>query len=164
MRQAMICVAAVFLIGFTFPSVQASDSEISRKSLQGISAISVEVEDLSDGAKALGLSAETIRTDVELKLRLAGIRVVTEDEDLKLPGMPSLYVIATVVNSSKAVSIIVELQQNVTLERNGQRAVGATTWDAGAVGVNLTAEDIRDKIKDLVDQFLNAWLSVNPKK
>ena len=135
-----------------------------QKESRGISDINVEVESLSDGAKALGLSAETIQTDVELKLRLAGIRVVTEKEVLELPGMPTLYVVITVPNSARAVSMGIQLQQNVLLERNGQRAVGAKTWDVGAVGVNLTAQDVRDQIKDMVDMFLNAWLSVNPKK
>ena len=164
MKQAMICVAVVLFNALTSSSTQANDSEISRKSLQGIRAVSVEVEDLSDGAKALGLSAETVRTDVELKLRLAGVRVVTADEVLQIPRMPTLYVDAEVSSCSKAESISVALQQNVRLERNGQSAVGATTWDVGVIGLNLNAEDIRDKIKDLVDQFLNAWLSVNPKK
>jgi hypothetical protein len=27
-----------------------------------------------------------------------------------------------------------------------------------------TAQSIRDDVKDLCDQFLNDWLSVNPKK
>lgn len=161
---AMICIAAIFSIGLTAASIHAQDTELRRGSLQGINAISVEIESLSDGAKLLGLSKDDIRTDVELKLRLAGIRVVTEKEVIGLPGMPSLYVMATVTESGKAVSINVQLVQNVHLERNGQLAVGATTWDVGAVGVNLTAQDIRDKIKDLVDTFVNAWLSVNPKK
>jgi hypothetical protein len=126
--------------------------------------MSVEVEDLSDGAKALGLSAETIQTDVELKLRLAGIRVVTAEEDLKVPGMPTLYVNPQVLSNSKAMSISIALDQNVVLDRNGQRQVGIKTWEVGAVGVNPSAEGIRSEIKDLVDQFLNAWLSVNPKK
>jgi hypothetical protein len=118
--------------------------------------MSVNVEDLSGGAKLLGLTAETIQTDVELKLRLAGMRVVTNKEVIELPGMPTLYVDAQVLSNAKAVSIRVELQQNVLLERNGQHAVGVTTWDVGAVGMNLAAQDIRDKIKDLVDTFLNA--------
>ncbi len=164
MRQAMLCVAAVILIGFAVAPIQAQDSEITRKSLRDISGMSVNVESLSDEAKELGLSVETIRTDVELKLRLAGIRVVTDDEDLNLPGMPTLYVNITVPNGTRAVSMSVQLQQNALLERNNQRAVDVTTWDVGAVGVNLTAQDIRDKIKDMVDRFLNAWLSVNPKK
>jgi hypothetical protein len=163
-RLAMICAAAIFSIGLTSPSVQANDSEISRRSLQGISAVSVDVEDLSDGAKALGLSEEAIRTDVELKLRLAGIRVVAVEEDVKVPGMPTLYVNPQVLSNAKALSITVELQQNVLLERNGQRAVNVTTWEVGGVGMNPTAQSIRDNIKDFVDQFLNAWLSVNPKK
>jgi hypothetical protein len=50
----------VFLIALTFLSVHAQDTERSRATLKGISAVSVLVEDLPEGAKALGLTSETI--------------------------------------------------------------------------------------------------------
>lgn len=129
--------------------------------LKGISGVQVVIEDLSDSAKALGLEKETIQTDVELKLRLAGIRVLSEQENNNTPGSPSLYVNVRVVRSAAAVAV--ELKQSVRLVRNGELALG-TTWSVGGVGTNLTAESIRRHIQDYLDEFLNAWLSVNPKK
>ena len=125
-------------------------------------AVWVVVEGLPDDAKKLGLSEETIQTDVELKLRLAGMRVVTEQEGLKLTGGPHLYVNVNVVGL--AARIDVELLQNASLERTGQWAAAVSTWDVGFLSSNPSGEYIRDRTKDLVDQFLNAWLSVNPKK
>jgi hypothetical protein len=129
--------------------------------LKGIDGVQVLVEDLSDSAKALGLEKETIQTDVELKLRLAGMRVLSDEEDNNTPGMPYLYVNVRVVRSAAAVGV--ELRQSVRLARNGEPALGAT-WSAGGVGTNLTAESIRGHVKDYVEAFLNAWLSVNPRK
>jgi hypothetical protein len=50
----------------------------------------VLIEGLPDGAKVLGLSEDMIKTDVELKLRLAGMRVTTMEDALNLPGSPYL--------------------------------------------------------------------------
>jgi hypothetical protein len=162
-RLATICLT-VLLIGISSPPIQAQDTERRRATLKGISALSVLVEDLPNGAKVLGLTRESIQTDVELKLRLAGIRVVTDQEDLSLPGMPSLSVVVNLTESAKSASIDIELHQNAFLERNGQLVVDVTTWGTGGLAANPTAQDIRNYIKDHVDKFLNAWLSVNPKK
>jgi hypothetical protein len=139
---------------------QGTSVDLGVNTLKGINGVQVLVEDLSDSAKALGLERETIQTDVELKLRLAGMRVLSEEEGNNTPGNPSLYVNVRVVRSAAAVAV--ELKQSVRSVRNGELTLG-TTWSAGGVGTNLTAESIRRHIKDYIDAFLNAWLSVNPK-
>ena len=48
----------------------------------------VLVEDMTDDAKRLGLNTVQIQTDVELKLRLAGIKVLTKEERYGTPGTP----------------------------------------------------------------------------
>jgi hypothetical protein len=123
----------------------------------------VLVEDLPDSAKILSLSKDTIQTDVELKLRLAGIRVVTDDEDAKLPGSPALYVNLNLTDDARVAHVDVELEQNATLERNTLWTPRITTWSTGVLLSNPTAQGIRDAVKDHVDTFLNAWFSVNPK-
>ena len=163
-RLATICFVTIILIGFSSPSVQSQDTVRTRTTLKGVSAVCVLVETLPEGATILGLTKESIQTDVELKLRLAGMRVVTEKAVEQLPGMPSLYVNLIVTDTAKAAYIEVELDQNVRLDRNDQLAIGVATWEMGTVFANPNAQVIRDKIKDIVDQFLNAWLSVNPKK
>jgi hypothetical protein len=154
----------VFVIGAGSSPIQAQDNERTRASLKGISSLSVLIENLPDGAKVLGLTKESIQTDVELKLRLAGIRVLTPEEDYKVLGSPYLYVDLNLTNSAQAASIEVELHQDARLDLNGQPAIGVTTWDTGYLVSNPTAQGVRDRIKDLVDKFLNVWLSVNPKK
>jgi hypothetical protein len=163
-RLATICLMTIFLIGLTSLSVQAQASNPRVATLKGISAIFVLVEDLPNAAKVLGLTEDAIQTDVELKLRLAGMRVVTRGEMGALPGQPDLYIEVNLTRGAEAASIDVELQQNALLPRNGQLVPSATTWShSGAISAP-TAQVIRDMIKDFVDTFLNAWLSVNPKK
>lgn len=161
-RLATMCLVAMFLIGLAAPSVRAQDTFAA--TLKGISAVFVLVESLPDGAKVLNLTKDTIQTDVELKLRLAGMRVASQQEGEKLSGSPHLYVQINLTDSAQAASIDVELDQNATLELNGQFAPAVATWSKGILIASPTAQGIRDGVKDRIDQFLNAWLSVNPKK
>ena len=126
-RLAIIGLVMMFLMGVSLSSASAQSRETEIRSLKDVSAVYVMVEDLDDDDKALELILETIQTDVELKLRLAGIRVMTKEEFLK-SSSPYLYV------------------------------------NVGGVMVNPTYQTIRRSVKDKVDNFLNDWLSVNPKK
>jgi hypothetical protein len=163
-RLATIWLVTVFLVGIASLSIQAQDDEVFNASLKGISAVFVWVEPLPSGAKELGLSEEIIQTDVELKLRLAGMRVVKQEEGVKLPGSPYVYVRVTVTDGAGVADINVNLRQNVLLARNRQFALAAETWSKGFLMVLPTSQRIRVEVKDLVDKFLNAWLSVNSKK
>jgi len=155
-RLAVMCVLAVFVLGVASRSTAAQDTDFDAASLTGVGAIKVLVEDLPDGAKLLGLSADMIQTDVELKLRLAGMRVVTA-------GRPYLYVRVTLTDDAQAASIEVQLRQSVLLVSNSQRTIGST-WGMTTLISHPNTEVIRNTIKDAVDRFLNAWLSVNSKK
>jgi hypothetical protein len=91
-----------------------------RASLVGLRGIKIEVGDLTPDAEQAGLSRSVIQTDAELKLRIAGIRVIGEDE-APSPGMPSLYIRADCMKLKGAslfvYSLDVELTQNVVLSR-----------------------------------------------
>lgn len=127
-------------------------------SLKGIRGVMVVVEDLSEGTLKLGLTKEAIRTDVELKLRLAGIRILAAN-----PGEPYLYINVNVLPSGAVANVSVALTQPVKLIRDPGIEVLADTWGHEILITHPTTREIRSATKDLVDQFLNAWLSVNPK-
>jgi hypothetical protein len=160
-RLATISLATLILVAVSSPAVRGDDSNLSRATLKGITSVFVVVENLDDDAKKIGLTEESIKTDVELKLVLAGMSVATKG--FEVPGNTYLYVNVGVL-PRVAASIQVELNQNVLQQRNGEPAFGATTWSLHGEITNPTPQRIRDFIKELVDQFLNAWLSVNSKK
>ena len=85
-RLATMCLAVTIAVGTTSSPVVAQDNNFSRATLKGISIVPVVVENLPPGASALGLTKDVIQTDVELKLRLAGMRVVTPGDSANLPG------------------------------------------------------------------------------
>ena len=107
-----------------------------------------------------GLRAEDIRTDVELKLRLAGITVLPPDN-----AGPFLYINVSALkgkgplSSEIAFSDSVALNQAVKLDRNGTLTI-ATTWSVGQVGITGVdnIRNVRNFVKDDVDKFVNDWL------
>lgn len=159
---AAISLLAAFTLGAASRSIPAISNR-QQASLTGINSIFVLVERLPNGAKKLALSEEIIQTDVELKLRLAGLRVVTMAESVNLPGSPYLYVNLNVTSGAEAASIDISLHQDATLQRNGQRAGGVGTWTNEMLIANPSVQGIRNSVKDVTDKFLNDWLAANPK-
>jgi hypothetical protein len=145
--------------------------ENERESLRGLTAVSVRIETLSDSARRNGLDEQAIRTDVEQKLRQAGIQVLTSGQITAEPGSPVLYIHinarALWGNPNYAVNTIVALLQGVVAVRNDSlRLREVKTWDVGYL-TNLSRANlpqVRNTVSDLVDEFIKDWQAVNPKK
>jgi len=154
----MLLIAADSLPG------SAQDNEQSRASLKDMDAVAVlvTVEGATDVTNTLGLTKEAIQTRTEVRLQVEGMRVVTPKDASQPPGMPTLHIDLSMTD--RAARIDVELRQNVRLERNGQPAIVVITWRTGGLLANPTDQSIRNGIELKVDEFLNAWHSVNPKK
>jgi len=143
---------------------------IGKDSLKDLKGVHVIVDNLKSDIEKDGLSTSTIQADVEQKLRMAGIKVLTEEEWIKEPGGPYLYV---GVSSYKrdtglyAFHIEVELSQDVILSRKQDVLCPAVTWACigltGTVGAKKV-NGLRNKIKDRVDLFINDYFDVNPKE
>jgi len=141
------------------------DNERTRNSLRGLAGAEVLIEGLSADAKQDGLNEQDIQTDVELTLRLAGIKVLTRRESITTPGIPCLYVNVGLLSrgGTYTSSIEVSLEQEALLERDPTIRTTVATWSVGSIGI-VGKTQIRGAIKDEIDKFLNAYLSVNPKK
>jgi hypothetical protein len=142
-------------------------SKSSRESLTNIVTLEVLIEDLSPESEAAGLSRDQITTDVELRLRKSGIKVREQGQGVK--PTPILYVNAHLVMAQSGGSFVytinVSVEQDVKVIANDRFCL-ASTWSSsklGLVGHDKIARVARDVIGDLVDEFLNDYLSVNPK-
>ena len=161
-QRRSILIGLVLLLwlwqGHAFPA----DNQGTRKTLDGAEPIKVVVEPLKWAIENAGLKTLQLRTDTELKLRLAGINVVSPNN----PGKPSLYVNARVIKFGQrdryVFSIAVEFVQTVSLERSPQVKIDATTWSTSVTGTSHKLSTVRDQLGELVDLFINAYLSVNP--
>jgi hypothetical protein len=149
-------------------AVASNDDKTSRQSLKGIKEFYVLVEPLHQEVEQKGLTESLIRTEVELKLRQAGIRIVPLDEGRKISGRPYLYVNTNVYRDTSGLwnfNIDLGVWQAVRLDRDTSIQLDAPTWSVSAIG--LVGADkvggIRNQINDYTDRFINAYLSVNPR-
>ena len=114
-----------------------------------------------------GLTEATIRTDVELKLRQAGIHVLAKPLETDFA-----IVLVSILSIERptggfAYSIKLEIAQRVRLDRAPRSQVAGKTWGArdvvGVVGTDRFVHVIRENVKDMTDEFLNAYLAANPR-
>jgi hypothetical protein len=155
-------------IGLAGGKSWATDSERTRATLRGVEGVHVVVEDLRPDVERAGLTRQQLQTDVELQLRQAGIPLVTSAERVHVPGQPFLAVAVHVVPRADgllaAYAITVEVYQVASLETAAVKAT-VSTWSVGktgSIGLPLLAA-LRDSVKDSVEHFINAYLSVNPR-
>lgn len=160
----------VALVGLAGSPAAASDFERDRKTLKGLRGLAVVVEDLAPEVER-HVPVSTVQTDVELKLRLAGITVLSRQDLVSTPGSPYLYVHINGLQSNIqplfAYSTTVSLTQKVVLVRDPEVGLLAETWSSSAVslaGTVMLSEGVRQAIREHVDRFINAYLSVNPKR
>lgn len=135
------------------------NDELSRETLKGIMVIWVEVAHIKPEIEKAGLTISQMQTDVELKLHLTRLNV-----EHGKTGWPRLLVYVNILKTSYGAYVYVvnlELEQLVYLERS-KKPTRAATWSTGVFGIVSELDKIRSVIKDRVDVFLNAWLSVNP--
>ena len=116
------------------------------------------MEFLSSEIKKEGLTQDLIRSEVASSLRQAGIKILSDAEGLWVPGNPYLYVNANVFKSkSYTYSITIELHQDVSLIRDPDIKIDASTWSKRYIGISSNLADIRAHTRDMVTIFLNAY-------
>lgn len=138
--------------------------------LQGLNSIGVLVEKLPSEVEKGGLIRNQLQSEVELKLRNAGIRVLTREECSHTPGEPYLYININ-INITKTESEIYPYNidamfiQKVSLLRNPKKISYAVTWSTGGIGSihKQLLSQLRDSVNDIVDIFIKNYLNENPK-
>jgi hypothetical protein len=161
----LLLAAAAMLAAIPLSAAKETDRQ-GRASLAGIKGVGLVVEDLAPDAVQEGFSTQLVQADVEQKLRSSGIKVLSEEELLKAPGMPYLYVnIFTFKDDEQyAYHITLELKQMAALVRKPGIKLSASTWKTrvgGTVGIKKVIE-LRAVVKDEANQFIAAWKAANP--
>ena len=161
----------LILVGLTFwPTAGFSFTADKRDTLRGLSEISVLVEYLPDDVEREGLNREHLTRDIEVRLRQAGLHVLTISEVANSPGAPYLYVAVYPVTSPSVnftgYAVALTLKQLVQLSRNPTTELFATTWEGpmhfGSLN-DAKVLGIRSKIFDAVGRFIVDYRDVNSK-
>lgn len=162
-KLVLACAFALIVASGTFAQKISQED-----ALRGLSGVSVFVDQINPEAQRDGLARGQLQTDVEVRLRKAGISVLP-NADPETPLFPQLYVKVRVVKRREfnlyAFSITVQVNDFVDLRRKPTRSAVVTVWDtdtAGSVGTDKI-RTVRDAVGDLVDEFINHYLAQNPK-
>ena len=106
-----------------------------------------------------------LEDDTKAKLQEAGIPVSRSlfENDIGKAGNPRLIVLAK-LDKPNGFETEVKLLQRVRLTRDPSIEFDAVTWSLGGVGNTQEIPMIRRVIADLIDRFIEDYLSVNPKQ
>lgn len=171
MRRIILIMALVmvFSLAGMSSSVFARDDEYSRKTLKGLNGVFLQGIFMDKDSESAGIEQKQIQSDVELKLKLAGIKVLTKEEHSKDKEPTSLAISINTYKYSQDVLIYyisIELSQVVYLMRDPNIMAIDETWSVdrfGNTSMKYAETNIRANIKDGIDRFIYAYLSVNPK-
>jgi len=152
------------------PPEVIGNTEFTRESLRGIKAF-YPVLHIMD-SEQIRLSESQLRTKLELKMRLAGIDVVSEEEGRKR-GLPALVLLVTISDfnqqgiSNRSLELFVT--QDISIlsgTPSTESKLKAITWREVSIGWSYQdnpVEDLMKEIDEKSDVFINAYLSVNPR-
>lgn len=137
--------------------------------LQGIKGVGVVVV-LSDDAVKAGLLKSQVQTDVELKLRRDGIKVLSQAEYGPILHINVFALALQSVDKQHTLGYVCcvkyELQEYVKIMRSGE-IILASTWNMISIvhgPPDTFSSQVRRHISDFLDMFLNDYLAANPKE
>ena len=143
-------------------------SEMENNSLRGIKEIRTFTLFGYPSNSDIDLRKEQIETIVELRLRLAGIKLLTREEFKKKEKINRaffwvyIYIKEAYLGKYKY-DIEIKLRQFVSLLRDPNLKFLTSTWEETIRDNSGNVRDIKEDIKDKIDEFINDYLSVNPK-
>ena len=140
-----------------------ADTPFERSTLRGIKAIKVVVEKIDADAERDGLVGSQLQSDIELRLRQAGIPV-----DNHAPEF--LYIVVNTIKDDLNLygfSIRVEFRRPVHLGRDLSITTLGVTWSVTPLVGIVSSSDLRtlrDDVRDMVDEFIKAYPEKNPRQ
>lgn len=188
--QCYIFIVLFFILSSLGSFCQADDRARDRATLRGIQSIIVKVHpseaEWHAELEKVGLSESVLQSSIEQQLQKAGIQVLAEETSNQSAFEGILKVrlkfvvpepakktflsldekqekIEKVDTKKKYVyAIRLNLRQLVALKRDPSAKAFSITWQAESVGMRRLTY-IREDVKNLVDVFIEAYTSENPK-
>ena len=167
-----LCVSIAIVLG---PLPICAQTDLDRATLAGLNGVYPLLRFTFNGTM-VGLNETSLQTLLELRLRAAGILVLTKDQMLEAPGYPELD-LSIIILPDKTVggtlrgyayAIRLELLQWISLRRTPIDHASGSTWDTsiflGKSTIDGSPSHIRDVVTELVDRFANDYLTMNPRR
>lgn len=159
--QSVVFWAILAVFGNAFGLMKDKEIDV----LQGLEGVHVVIERLRPEIERDGLYGNTLESDMELTLRMAGIKVLSKEEWLQSPYAPCLYlhVDAFKYAGGYVYKIHLSLRERVLILRKKLEAKAITVSLPVQLGITHNLSQIREEARDLMDEFSKAWLTANPK-
>jgi hypothetical protein len=166
MKKRIVVSAVVLMILTLSTHAMAHLSAADRELLRGLDGFRLAVDRIRPDVERDGLFRSTLREDMELRLRMGGIKVLSEEEAEKNPDAPYLYLYVDALKCSLGYvyKIRLSLMEPVKLIRNNAKVSATVLRIPDELGITSNLSEIRDAAGEFVDEFVKAWKAVNPKK
>lgn len=130
--------------------------------------IAVVIQALDPDAVREDFTVDLIRTDIEVELRKAGIRVVERNELSDASGRPHLFLVVNTLKgtlNTYTYSMELRFHQNASLTRNPDVTLSVSTWNRSVIGSERgnRLPQLREKVKEMLMPFINEYLAANPR-
>lgn len=134
--------------------------------LRGLDGFRLAVERIKPEIERDGLFRSILLSDMELRLRMAGIKVLPEEEADSKPDAPCLflYVDAMKCSLGYVYSLRLSLIEPVKLTRNNTKVFATILRVPAELGITSRLPEIRDAAGDFLEEFIKAWKAANSKK
>jgi hypothetical protein len=154
-------IVLLLVLGFstwTCAQVGKVDTEV----LRGLVGVHVTLERLQPDIERDGLYGDLLLSDAEIRLKMAGIKVLSEEECLASACAASLSLRVNTLKRRFGYIYRVDLflVEPVTLIRTKVRRDAKVLEFPGGWGMGSMSE-IREKAGDAVDGFIRAWQAAN---
>jgi hypothetical protein len=140
----------------------AGDARLDRETLRGLKAASVVVDPIGPELEQQGVQTGLLQSRMEEGLRAAGL--------LGAPGSPEFLGLRILpVRSERgpfAVCLSLGLYQRVILAREPSVKTATQTWEVETIFMaqpKVVYQASLDSVDELIQRFIEAWRSVNPK-
>ena len=136
------------------------------EALAGLPGVYVYVH-VPENLRHIGLDDTAVRKEVALRLRRSGVDVLSHDQMLDTPGMPSLDVningVADATGTSVVYNVRVSVSEKARLLRPPYGIVNTRVWNAATVAQADMDElsSVYDVACETVDRFIAAYVSAN---
>ena len=164
MEEMLLLVLIFFSLFFVGCSIKTSEPyqnnyEKSSAKMNGIKAVAVFVELAKPPGASQEMSRNQLQTDVETKIRQAGVNVVSQKTTSALPDVPLIYVDIKIAKIDKMYAYNVDI---LCMNASQGRTMPAKLANCNLGTSGLVAEivQVRGKVADLVNLFIKDYLSV----
>lgn len=159
---SLCCMGMLAIAGLSFGQARDENKEV----LQGLDKVHVVVERLRAEIEQDGLFASTLQKDMDLKLTLAGIKVLSEEEYLKIPCVADLYLHVDALKYAQGYIYRIQLSllEPVMVLRKRIQVTGTTFRIHDELGMTEHLSEVREEARDLLDKFIEMWQVVNSQR